>query len=136
MHNKIGEIIMKTFIFISICWLLLGSTALAFSESIESNCNRSMGGNATLIKTCIENETKAKNEIESMSVELGIKRYCERNAGGSYTILHACITHQQDIERRVSQRQVEPIIMTYCKKMVGDSVSLLESCINEASKKP
>ncbi len=127
---------MKALIFLFSGLLLLGSTSLAFADSIEWNCKMSMGGNATSVKMCIENETKAKNEIESMPVELGIKSYCERHSGGSYTILQACITHQQEIQTRLSKRQVEPNILAYCKKIVGDSVSLLESCINEASKKP
>lgn len=136
LRDQKGENIMKVFIFIASTLLFLGSTTLAFAESIESHCKRSMGGNATSIKMCIENETKAKNELESMSIELGIKSYCERNAGGSYTILQACVTHQQDIQSRVSKRQIDPSILAHCKKIVGDSVSLLESCINEASKKP
>ena len=110
---------MKALIIIFSGSLFIGSASLAFSESIESHCKRSMGGNATAVQMCIENETKAKDEIESISIELGVRTYCERNAGSSYTILQACITHQQDIQTRISKRQVAPNILAYCKKNCG-----------------
>lgn len=70
------------------------------SSSIRESCEKKWGNDYRMVKYCIENQTKAKNNISSYPYD-NIRINCEKKWGDDYRMIEYCIKKQTEAKRSI-----------------------------------
>lgn len=70
------------------------------SQSIRENCEKKWGDDYSMIKYCIEKQSKAKINVSSYPYD-NIRKNCENKWGDDYSMVEYCIKKQTDAKRSI-----------------------------------
>ena len=113
--------------------LLTIITINLLSSDIERSCRGEWGTNYRMVKYCINEQTKARNNINPYNNNSGVERNCRDQWGTNYRMVKYCINEQTKARNSIneSNTDADAQIEGYCRGTWDTNYRMVKYCIND-----